>query len=68
MVFPKIINAILIINILKTDENISVAERRKLASFPELSISKLFDKSFKSAGRLGSEVAILTAPKSSKSS
>ena len=44
--FITILMIVLIINILKTDETISVAERRKLASFPELSISKLFDKSF----------------------
>ena len=46
IMFITILIVVLIINILKKDEIISVAERRKLASFPEFSISKLFDKSF----------------------
>ena len=33
-------------NVIKEDEQISISERRKLASFPEVSISKIFDGTF----------------------
>ena len=46
IVFVFIITTLFIINILKKDTDISIAERRKLEHFPEFSISKLFDGSF----------------------
>lgn len=33
-------------NIIKDDESISIAERRKLTTFPEISIAKIFDGTF----------------------
>ena len=35
-----------LINILKKDETISIAERRKLEQFPKISISEVFDGTF----------------------
>lgn len=46
IVFVFIITTLFIINILKKDTDISIAERRNLEHFPEFSISKLFDGSF----------------------
>lgn len=44
--FMSIILIILIANIVKEDTLISTSERRKLATFPKLTLSKLFDNSF----------------------
>ena len=44
--FVVIIMAIFLINIIVKDEQISITERRKLAQFPELSISKILNGDF----------------------
>lgn len=44
--FLFVIIIIMIINIIKEDTEISLSERRKLTSFPEISFSKLIDGSF----------------------
>lgn len=44
--FMSIILIILISNLIKEDTLISTSERRKLATFPKLSLSKIFDNSF----------------------
>ena len=41
--FIIIISIFFIINILKPDDKISVYERRKLASFPEISLENIFE-------------------------
>ena len=43
IVFFSIIIGFFLMNVIKEDEQISISERRKLASFPEVSISKIFD-------------------------
>ena len=42
IVFFSIIIGFFLMNVIKEDEQISISERRKLASFPEVSISKIF--------------------------
>ena len=46
IVFMAMIIIFMIINIVKKDTTVSLTERRKLATFPEFSIEKLFDKTF----------------------
>ena len=46
IVFFSIIIGFFLMNVIKEDEQISISERRKLASFPEVSISKIFDGTF----------------------
>lgn len=46
IVFFCIIIGFFLMNVIKEDEQISISERRKLASFPEVSISKIFDGTF----------------------
>lgn len=46
VIFILFIFGILVINILSKDSNISKTERRKLAQFPQINLSKIFDKSF----------------------
>ena len=44
--FLFVIIIIMLLNIIKKDEEISLSERRKLTTFPEISFSKLIDGSF----------------------
>lgn len=46
VVFFGIVILVFFANLIKKDNEISIAERRKLASFPEFTISKIFDGTF----------------------
>ena len=46
LVFVTILIITMLLNIIKKDEQISIAERRRLEQFPQFSISKLFNGTF----------------------
>ena len=46
LVFLFTIISLFLINVIKKDTDISIAERRKLATMPELTIKSLFDGTY----------------------
>ena len=46
ILFGGILVIVLIVNIFSKDKDISISERRRLASFPEFSVNNIFNGTF----------------------